>query len=286
MSNTIQHFAPQPAHSRNTTARVQAAYTAAGITAPTSFVAKLKRHLLTVPDIQQAAAGIAVDAYNTAPDTDPATFWDSAVDQVIRAQGADALKHALTSSLDTQERASGAEQTARALTDLGPWADRQCKALVKAAKALPTGAGALDPEAVLAHDAGAALTTARQTLAALALYAALVDTTPHAKSIGQAHRVLSLADPGKPTIEAVNTLGTTLNDGKLETTRALRRIDKDIRTDADLTLVGIARGDYPGVTLAPAASPADVADRASRARDAFIQRTASEREQNQLIAMR
>lgn len=281
-----QHFSPQPAHDRNVTARIQAAYAAAGIPAPTTFVPKLKRFLLTVPDLQQAAAGIAAEAYSAAPDADPATFWESAVDQVIRAQGADALKHALTSTLDTQERASGTEQTARALTDLGPWIKRQTTALVKAAKALPAGPLALDPEANLTANTGQHLTTARAALASLALYAALVDTTAHVKSIGQAHRVLGLIDPGNPTIEAVTTLGTTLNDGKLDTTRALRRIDKDIRTDADLTLVGIARGDYPGVTLAPATTPADVADRAARARDAFIQRTATEREQNQLIAMR
>lgn len=126
-----QHFSPQPAHDRNVTARIQAAYAAAAIPAPTTFVPKLKRFLLTVPGIQQAAAGIAADAYSTAPDTDPATFWDNAVSQVIRAQGADALKHALTSNLDTQERASGTEQTARALTDLQPWITRQTTALVK-----------------------------------------------------------------------------------------------------------------------------------------------------------
>ena len=285
MTNT--YFNPAPAHSRNVSTRIAAAYQAAGITAPSSFATALKRHLLTVPDVKQAAASIAAEAYDTAPDTDVTEFWDSAVDQVIRAQGADALKAALTSALDVQECASGTRQIARALQDLAPYAARQAKALKTAAGKLPAGPAALDPEAVLAADAGAALTTARQALAALALVASVPDTAArHVGSLGYYAHVMALVDPGKPTEEVVNGLGSTVNGKQLDTTLAIRKLDQDVKTNPDLALVDVARGAYPGVTLAPADSPATITDRATRARDAFTRRTANEAEQRHLVAMR
>ncbi|MGP9581420.1 hypothetical protein [Brachybacterium sp. AOP35-5H-19] len=282
-----QYFQPTVANDRNTSKRLAAAYAAAGIAAPSSFATALKRHLLTVPDVKQAAAGIASEAYTADPDTDVHEFWDSAVDQVIRAQGADALKTALASALDVQERASGTRQTARALADLKPWAERQCKALTTAAKALPAGAAALDPEAVLAADAGAALTTTRQALASLALVASIPDTAArHVGTLGYYSHVMALVDPGNPTEEVVNGLGTTINEGKLDNTLAVRKLALDAKANPDLALVDVARGTYPGVTLDPATTPATITDRATRARTAFTRRTATENEQRHVIAMR
>lgn len=282
---TNNYFNPAPAHDRNVSTRIAAAYQAAGITPPSSFATALKRHLLTVPDVKREAATIAAEAYTAEADTDVHEFWDNAVDQVIRAQGADALKNALSSALDVQERASGARQISRALADLKPWAERQCKALATAAKALPAGAAALDPEAVLAADAGKALTTARDALRSLALYAALPDTARHVNALGDLHRVLALADPGKPVQEVATVFGKTMNPAKLDTTHALRNLARDIKANIDLALVSVARGDYPDVTLAPADSPATITDRAARARDAFTTRQPTPSEES-LIHMR
>ena len=278
-------FNPAPAHARNVSTRLAAAYQAASIKAPSSFATALKRHLLTVPDVQQAAAGIAAEAYTADPDTDVHEFWDNAVDQVIRAQGADALKTALTSALDVQERSSGARQIERGMADLKPFADRHAAALAKAAKALPAGATALDPETVLAHDAGKHLTTARNALRSLALYAALPDTARHVKALGDLHRVLALVDPGKPVQEVASVFGKTMNAAKLDTTHALRKLAQDVKTNPDLALVDVARGAYPGVTLSPADSPATITDRAARARDAFTTRQPTPSEES-LIHMR
>ena len=282
MSN---YFTPAPAHDRNVSTRLAAAYTAAGITAPSSFATALKRHLLTVPDVKREAASIAAEAYNAAPDTDVHEFWDNAIDQVIRAQGADTLKTALTSALDVQERSSGARQIERGMADLKPFADRHAAALVKAAKALPAGATALDPETVLAHDAGKALTTARDALRNLALWASVPDTARHVNALGDLHRVLALADPGKPVQEVATVFGKTMNAAKLDTTHALRNLARDVKANIDLALVSVARGDYPGVTLAPADSPATITDRAQRARDAFTTRQPTPSEES-LIHMR
>lgn len=282
MSN---YFTPAPAHDRNVSTRLAAAYQAASINAPSSFATALKRHLLTVPDVKREAASIAAEAYNAAPDTDVHEFWDNAVDQVIRAQGADALKTALTSALDVQERASGARQIERGMADLKPFADRHAAALVKAAKALPAGASALDPETVLAHDAGKHLTSARDALRNLALWASVPDTAQHVKALGDLHRVLALVDPGKPVQEVASVFGKTMNAAKLDTTRALRNLARDIKANIDLAIVNVARGNYPGVTLDPADSPATITDRAARARDAFTTRQPTPSEES-LIHMR
>ena len=284
MTNT--YFNPAPAHDRNVSQRISKAYAAAGIKAPSSFATALKRHLLTVPDVKREAATIAAEAYTAEADTDVHEFWDNAVDQVIRAQGADALKAALTSALDVQERASGTRQIARALQDLAPYAARQAKALKTAAGKLPAGPLALDPEANLTADTGQHLTTARQALAALALVASVPDTAArHVGTLGYYAHVVSLVDPGKPAQEVATVFGKTMNAAKLDTTLAIRKLAQDVKTNPDLALVDVARGTYPGVTLTPADSPATITDRAARARNAFTTRQPTPSEES-LIHMR
>lgn len=283
MSN---YFTLTPATDRNVTTRIAAAYAAAGITAPTTFVPALKRYMAQQPAAQQVAATLAHDAYRADPDTDPADWWATARQQMIDAQASDALRAALVQSLATEERASGARQTARALTDLHPWATRQAQALIKAAKALPAGPAALDPETVLAADAGASLVSARSALAALALVASLGDPARHVSTLGGLARVLPLIDPGNPAEEKVTNLGRTVNGTKLDTTLALRRLAQDVKANPDLALVGVARGDYRGVTLSPAESLAVIGERANTAAVAFKRATVDESTANHLVAMR
>ena len=284
MSN---YFTLTPATDRNVTTRIAAAYAAAAIPAPTTFVPALKQYMAQLPDAQQVAATLAHDAYRADPDTDPAEWWATARQQMIDAQASDALRAALVQSLTTEERASGTRQTERALTDLHPWATRQAQALVKAAKALPAGDAALDPEAVLAHDAGKALTSARSALAALALLASLGDPAKHVSTIGDLARILPLVTiEGTVTEKLAPFNSNALNASQLDVTHAVRRLAQDVRRDPDLALVGVARGDYPGVTLSPADTLAVIGERANIAAVAFTRKTASEAEQRQLIAMR
>ena len=281
----IHHFSPQPATDRNVSQRISKAYAAAGITAPTTFVTGLRKHMTAQPGARQIAETLAHDAYHAAPDTDPAAWWEQAVDTMTRAQAADTLRATLDGSLHVQERSSGARQIERGMADLKPFADRHAAALVKAAKALPAGDAALDPETVLAADAGKHLTTARDALRNLALWASVPDTARHVNALGDLHRVLALVDPGKPVQEVATVFGNTMNAAKLDTTHALRNLARDIKANIDLALVNVARGDYPGVTLDPADSPATITDRAARARDAFTTRQPTPSEES-LIHMR
>lgn len=284
---TNNYFTPTVATDRNVTTRIAAAYTAAGITAPTTFVPALKQYMAQQPDAQQVAATLAHDAYRADPDTDPAEWWATARQQMIDAQASDALRATLVQSLTTEERASGTRQTGRALADLHPWAQRHAQALVKAAKALPAGDAALDPEAVLAHDAGKHLTTARNALSALALLASLADPAKHVSTLGDLARVLPLVKI-EGTVTEMNSPfnSNALNASQLDVTRAVRRLAQDVRRAPDLALVGVARGDYPGVTLSPADTLAVIGERANTAAVAFTRKTASEAEQRHLIAMR
>lgn len=283
---TNAYFQPTVANDRNTSKRIAAAYAAAGIAAPTAFSAAVKAHVRTIPGADQEAASIAAEAFQLPADTDLADWWTGATDRMIRAQGSDALKHALTSSLEAQERGSASRQVTRALEDLEAYTARQMKALTAAAVKLPAGTSALDPEAVLAADAGAALVSARQALASLALVASVPDTAArHVGSLGYYAHVVSLVDPGKPVQEVATVFGKTMNAAKLDTTHALRKLAQDVKTNPDLALVDVARGAYPDVTLAPATDPATITDRATRARDAFTTRQPTPSEES-LIHMR
>lgn len=284
---TSNYFNPAPAHSRNVSQRISKAYAAAGIAAPTAFSAAVKAHVRTIPGADQEAASIAAEAYQLPADTDLADWWTGATDRMIRAQGADALKAALTSALDVQERASAQAQIDRAMTDLKPWAERQCKALKTAAGKLPAGPLALDPESNLTADTGQHLTAARDALRNLALVASIPDTAArHVGTLGYYAHVMALVDPGKPVQEVATVFGKTMNAAKLDTTLALRRLAQDVKANPDLALVGVARGDYRGVTLSPADTLAVIGERANTAAVAFTRKTASEAEQRHLIAMR
>lgn len=287
MSHTT-YFQPTVHTARNYSQRTTALYAAAGMTAPASFHQALRRHLATLPGVQQVAATVASDAYRAdAADTDLTEFWDDAVDQLMRAQGADTLKAALGTALATEEAASGHRALDRALADTHAWATRQARALVKAAKALPAGAAALDSEAVLAADAGASLVSARNALSALGLVASLGDPARHVGTIGDLARILPLVTIEGTVTERVAPLSdAALNTSQLDVTHAVRRLARDVKTDPDLALVGVARGDFPGATLSPADSLPTITERARTAAVAFTRRTASENEQSKLIAMR
>lgn len=282
---SITHFQTTPQHDRNVVARVHTAYTAAGSTPPTSFVDELKAHLRTVPTAAQVAADIGTRAYQADAGEDVTKFWRAGIKEMTEAMAADHLREQITRQLETEQRAQASRIIARAVKDLHPWAVRAAEDLATAAKDLPADKPT-DPESVLAHDAGAALTTARRALSTLALWCSVPDTVAHVQSAQQLARILPVLDPGKVTVEARTSLGRTVNGKSLEATTSLRRLEQDVRVDADRALIGLARSEYPGLTLEPVTALGDVKDRARTVRDAFTSRTVDEATANRLIAMR
>lgn len=284
MSHSI-FFNPTPQHERNTSQRISKAYAAAGQDSPTSFVDEMKAHLRTVPTAQQVAADIGTRAYRADAGEDIAKFWRAAVKEMADAMAADHLRDQIIQRLEVEQRSQAGRIISRAIKDLHPWAVRAAEDLATAAQDLPADKPT-DPEAVLAADAGASLTTARRALSTLALWASLPDTGVHVSSAMQLARVLPVLDPGKVTVEARTNLGRTVNEDSLEATNSLRRLERDVRTDIDRALIGVARSEYPGLALSPVTALADVKDRARTIRDAFITRSVDESTASHLIAMR
>lgn len=274
-----------PAHANNVTARVSRAYVAAGQTPPAPFVDALKAFTRTIPDATQVAATLAAEAYQAPADTDLATFWNDAKATMADALAADAIKGQLTSALHHEQARSASRQVTTALADVKPWADKQIKALVSAAKALPSGS--TDPEQALAADAGAALTSARAALANLGTLASIMEVANHASSARGLVYLLPVLDIAKPTTEIVKPFGDgPINTAQLGVTLAIRELESLARKDLDAALIRVARGEVEGITLALATSTGEVGQRAAHVREAYERRTATEREQNQLIAMR
>ncbi|WP_193118393.1 hypothetical protein [Brachybacterium tyrofermentans] len=273
-----------PAHANNVTARVSRAYVAAGQTAPASFVDALKAFTRTIPDATQVAATLAAEAYQAPADTDMTTFWDDAKATMADALAADAIKDQLTSALHHEQARTAGRQIATALGDVKPWADKQIKALVSSGNALPNGS--TDPETVLAADAGAALATARAALANLGTLASVVEVAHYASSARGLVYLLPVLDIGKPTTEVVKPFGDgPINTAQLGVTLAIRELETLARKDLDAALIRVARGEVEGITLALATSTGEVGQRAAHVREAYERRTASEREQSQLMHM-
>lgn len=274
-----------PAHANNVTARVSRAYVAAGQTPPASFVDELKAHVRTIPDASQVAEALAAEAYRADAGTDIETFWADAKATMADALAADAIKGQLTTALHHEQARTSSRQVTTALADVKPWADKQIKALVSAAKALPNGS--TDPEANLAANTGGALTTARAALTNLGTLASIMEVTNHANSARRLVYLLPILDIGKPTTETVKPFhGGAINTAQLGVTYAIRELEALAREDLDAAIIRVARGEVEGVSLSLAASPDDVAQRAANVRQAYERKTASEAEQNHLIAMR
>lgn len=281
----MSHYKYSPAHSYNVTRRVSDAYRAASLAPPASFVDALKAHVRTIPDASQVAATLAAEAYQAAAGTDVDKFWDDAKATMADALAADAIKAQLTSALHHEQARTANRQITTALADVKPFADKQIKALVSSGKALPNGS--TDPEMVLAADAGSALTTARASLAALGTLASIVEVAHYASSARGLVYLLPVLDIGKPTTEVVKPFGAgPINTAQLGVTLAIRELETLARESLDAALIRVARGEVEGVSLALATSTDEVGQRAANVRQAYERRTATEREQHQLVAMR
>ena len=139
-----------------------------------------------------------------------------------------------------------------AAKDLRAPFEKLVKAFTQAVGKLPAGADALNAEAVIAADAGAALTTVRDCLARFKAYAGIFRSQTASPGYpSDLNTLLPLVDLPAPVVEQVRGVGNeTANESQLEQTRAIRGIATDIRRlGADLVLIGIARGEYGKAAL-------------------------------------
>ena len=224
-------------------------YSMLGLKQPTTY--KDTRDLiLAAPSADDVALRLAYAAYET---DNPKKLVNDAVKELQAAQAAEALKDAFLRAERT-----AANTTIRALVDQGVEDARG--AFEKDISALTEAAAHLDPdhpldaEAAIQRDAGVHLTTARGVLARLGVYASIHThagaNTGAPANLCQLLPILSLPEIVQQEVYRTVTESTrTANPNDVQGTLTVRQLGRDAQHNIDDTIIGIARGDYEGVTF-------------------------------------
>lgn len=283
MSTT--YFNRPATHQLNQFARINDAYTLAGLTPPT-YVEELKRTITNAPTVQQEAANIAREALEA---DDPAEFYEHALTRIQRAQAADVLKNAFAKNIQSALDSKAHHYRAAAANELAPQIAKLTKALATAAKKLPAG-HPLDMAANIEAGTGTEYKTTRDTLAVLGTYAAIYPQGTPTDGIPTAiHAVLPIIELPKATIERIkpglNDLAPVpSNAPQLTGTHTIRRIANDLALNMDDTLARIAAGHYDGATIS-FANPTELNARRANAQNAFKRTTDKHDTANSMVAI-
>ncbi|PWF82011.1 hypothetical protein [Kocuria rosea] len=230
--------------------RVAAAYSVAGLDAPTVPGHAIGAALRAIPDAPALARQLVGEAHDYS-DEDPAVWLDSARARLADAQALDLLRETWARTGGEALAARGPRLTDQAASDLRGAFDKAVRGLTQAVAKLDP-ARPLDPETAVARDAGAALTTARRELARLGAFAGIHPAVLNT-GYGSLNKLAPiLAIEGAAVERIAHSVGehrTVLNEDQLGTTRAVRRLAEDGKQDLDLAVLGVARGDYQGVSL-------------------------------------
>ena len=239
------------------------AYRQAGLTAP-SLGAEIQHKIDSAPTARQVANTLAQEALQ-AGDVD---VWHAdALEQIRQAQAADALRKEFSEVFPYVVRAAMPDYLEQATLDLKAPFDKLVKTFTQAVGKLPSGAAALDAEAVVVADAGAALNTVRESLARFNAYAGIFRSlNGNSDYPSDLNALLPLVELPTPVVEQVRGVGNEVaNEPQLVQTRAIRKLAADIRRiGADLVLIGIARGEYGKAALS-LATPSTLVERVAKA---------------------
>ncbi|NNM38134.1 hypothetical protein [Micrococcus luteus] len=240
---------------------VRAAYQAAGLDAP-QHGAELRRVLNETPTPDAEAARLLAAGYE-AEDVD--AWHADALDAMTRALAGERLRAALSKMAPQIDAAHRDEWTDQAAHDLAPAFQRLAKNLGTAAQKLPTGPDPLDLAAVVEADAGAAYTTARESLAALSAYAGIhTGTHMNGRPARWAELLGIVHVPETVTEQRTRLTGEARNADKLDSTHAVRDIITLIeKGQTDRAILDIARGKHKGFTL-QLATTAELREREAR----------------------
>ena len=224
-------------------------YSMLGLKQPTTY--KDARDLIiAAPSADDVALRLAYAAYET---DNPKKLVADAIKELQAAQAAEALKDAFLRAERT-----AATSTIRALVDQGVEDAREAfekdtRALIEAATHLDPD-HPLDAEAAVSLDAGVHLTTARGVLARLGVYASIHThagaNTGAPSNLCKLLPILSLPEVVQQEVyRTVTESVTSANPNDIQGTLTVRRLGRDAQSNIDDTIIGIARGDYEGVTF-------------------------------------
>lgn len=257
MLDTTAHtkFFDRPAtNERTQLTAISRAYEAYGLTAPTRALDIKKTVDAGGSNVHAVSDALARDAFLS--DQDPDEWYADALEQIREAVAREALAKAFGANYEQNLRPALPKLLAEAAGDLEKHVAKTVKSFVTAAKHLPDGPAALDPEANLASNTGDRLYTARGDLARLGTVAGIYPTIINDPTITSTgiKAILPIVEFPPATVEQVQPSHaaepTTLNGHELAGTRTIRKIADDLHKQGiDLVLVSIAQGAYEGASI-------------------------------------
>ena len=224
-------------------------YSMLGVPQPTTYK-NTRDIILAAPSADDVALRLAYAAYEA---ENPKKLVADAIKELQAAQAAEALKDAFLKAERT-----AATTTILALVDQGVEDAREAfekdvQALTEAAAHLDAD-HPLDAEAAVARDAGVHLTTARTILARLGTYASIHmhagANTGAPSNLTKLLPILGLPEITQQQVYRSVTESTrTANPNDIKGTLTVRELGRDAQHNIDDTIIGIARGDYKGVSF-------------------------------------
>lgn len=243
---------------------IDRAYRRAGLPLPNRVV-EARRLIESEPTAADIGASLALEAFTT---TDkPQKFAEDALARMQRAQAADALRVALAQAEPQAHRASIGGLLTQAVNDLSPAFLAVVDELSKAAATLDHD-NPLSVENAVRDDATRPMKAAQAALTSLGVFASIYVNRAVRGISGPLSNVLPILSLPACAVEIVAdsfaTVAPVLNANELAGTYAVRDMARAVEKDTDYGLLAVARGDFPGVTLALG----DGAEQTRRAREA------------------
>lgn len=250
---------------------IDAAYRLAGISSPPNHLTEVRNLIVDTPTVEQVALDYATQAYET---NEPKKLVAEAKKAIEGAMVANTLKTAFLAGQSQTATQMAKRFTPIAAADVTPAFNKDVARLEEAAQALDRD-NPLDPEVAVATDTGAALTTVREVLPRLAVYASLyaVPTTVADPNLNKLLAIISLPEIVQEQVkQTVGETVTTINRKETAGTFTVRALAKQAKEDIDLAIVRIARGDFAGVKLELFVK-GQSRPRATRIKDAFTRKS-------------
>ena len=224
-------------------------YSMLGLKQPTTY-RDTRDLILAAPSADDVALRLAYAAYET---ENPKKLVADAVKELQAAQAAEALKDAFLRAERTAANTTVGNLVDQGVEDTREAFEKDTQALIEAATHLDP-VNPLDAEAAVSLDAGVHLTTARGVLARLGTYASIHmhagANTGAPSNLCKLLPILSLPEVVQQEVyRAVTESSRTANPNDIKGTLTVRQLGRDAQSNIDDTIIGIARGNYEGVTF-------------------------------------
>ena len=241
----MTYFNRYPTTEQTQMGRISDAYKRAGIAEPNRTLA-IAELIKATPTAAQVTDQLAQDALTA---TNAQKFYTDALAAIRDAQAGDAFRETFASRLIAHAIQNMRGTLERTVEDITPAVTKFLEQFKAAAKKLPT-ANPLDMEANVEAGTANDYKTVRDSLATLGHYVSIYGPSlPEGVPVGL-NRILPAVDLPNAAVEQVTGFGrTTCNEPDLTHTRTIRALATLAARDADLALIAVARGDYPGISL-------------------------------------